>query len=117
MRVGHNFDRVKNHVQINDRGSQAPSIHHHTSSDDGFLPVDTMRKYNRLYSTKAMPDQHSAFATTTSNTVTHQPSAPNAIDNVQVHESNTVTATGNVTPEGQDDLDSAACALSKPHIN
>ena len=73
MRVGHNFDRVKNHVQINDHGSQAPSIYHHTSPDDGFLPVNTLRKYNRLYSTKAMPDQHSAFATTTTSTVTQKP--------------------------------------------
>ena len=60
MRVGHNFDRVKNHVQINGHGFQALSIHHHTSPDDGFLPVNTLRKYNRLYSIKAMPVQHSA---------------------------------------------------------
>ena len=117
MRVGHNFDRVKNHVQINDHGSQAPSIHHPTFSDDGFLPVNTLRKYNRLYSTKAMPDQHSAFATTTTSTVTQKPSASDAIDNDHERESNTVTATGNIIPERQDDLDSAACALSKPHIN
>ena len=64
-----------------------------------------------------MPDQHSAFATTTSNTDTHQSSASNDIENVQVYESNTVTAIKNVIPEGQDDLDSASCALSKPHIN
>ena len=64
-----------------------------------------------------MPDQHSAFATTTTSTVTQQPSASDAIDNDHEHESNTVTATGNIIPEHQDDLDSAACALSKLHIN
>ena len=98
----------KNHVQINDHGSQAPSIHHPTFSDDGFLPVNTLRKHNRLYSTKAMPDQRSAFAITTTSTVTQQPSTSDAIDNDHKHESNTATVTGNIIPERQDDLDSAA---------
>ena len=43
--------------------------------------------------------------------------AADAIDNDHENESNTVTATGNIIPERQDDLDSTACALSKLHIN